>query len=227
MKEKKSTTNLLAIVGLGNPEPRYELTRHNLGFLIIDHLHDTLINGNINGNELTSNGNATPNIKAEKICHSMVYRFKIKKTKTEELQVRELLLVKPLTYMNKSGDAVLSLKSRFHLSQENIIIINDDVDLPFGKLRIRSNGGAGSHNGLLSIVSAIGRQFCWLRAGIANQDFKRESINNFVLARFNERELSQLSSYLSFTSKVLMSVIENGFEKTMNSYNNKFCPLEN
>lgn len=213
MEENKSTTASLAIIGLGNPEPRYELTRHNLGFLIVDHLHDLLAKRD----DFFSSENSKP----EKISHSLVSRIKTKKK-----PVRELFLVKPLTYMNKSGDAVLSLKSRFHLDQNSIIIINDDVDLPFGKLRIRASGGAGSHNGLLSIVNAIGRRFCWIRAGISNQDFRREKINDFVLSRFNEKELTELASYLSFACKALISIIEDGFEKTMNNYNNQFYPME-
>lgn len=208
--EKTNHFKPLVIVGLGNPTPRYALTRHNLGFLVVERCFNNLWRSPYNNTQQLEIE------KPKKICHSLVFSLKVK-----DLPRKELLFVQPLTYMNDSGRSVLALKSHFHLKKEDIYVINDDVDLPFGSLRVREHGGSGSHNGLRSIVNAIGKNFLWWRAGIANKEYPTTNIEHFVLSPFAREEQEQLPQYLDFISTAIVHSLENGVKKTINEYNKK------
>jgi PTH1 family peptidyl-tRNA hydrolase len=149
------------IVGLGNPGKAYEWTRHNLGFMLIDKLA----------------GVAGFDVKLRE-CQSRVGRG--------EIEGRTVKLVKPQTYMNLSGEAVACLFAKHKLTEpgEKLIVISDDLALPFGKIRIRAKGSAGGHNGLKSIIGAIGtNEFTRLRIGIQPEhpisDSKRFVLDSF------------------------------------------------
>src|SRR6476659_8355318 len=152
---------MILVVGLGNPGAEYEWSRHNLGFLLIDKLSaDSGID------------------KFRRECQSVVGRG--------EIEGRAVKLVKPQTYMNLSGEAVACLVHKHKLAEpgENLIVISDDLALPFGKIRIRARGSAGGHNGLKSIIASLGtNEFTRLRIGIQPEHPINDS-RSFVLDSF-------------------------------------------
>ena len=145
------------IVGLGNPGKPYENTFHNVGFMAIDEF-------------------------AKK--HGATFSKSECKAKTSHIFVdgEKVILAKPQTYMNLSGESVISLTAKYKIPQENFVIVYDDVDLPIGELRIRENGSAGTHNGMRNIVSCVGTQnFARMRVGIKNKNAPHE-LKDYVLS---------------------------------------------
>jgi PTH1 family peptidyl-tRNA hydrolase len=189
------------IVGLGNPEPKYEQTRHNIGFTAIDALSRAwqiplVENRKFQGQfgEGTAPGGG-------KIC-----------------------LVKPLTYMNRSGESVQAVISWYKLQPELVLVIYDDMDLPLGKTRLRLSGSAGGHNGMKSIVSHLSSQnFSRLRIGIgkpkgaANED-NTDTISH-VLGRFSATETKLMTLVLEFVVECLELTLKQGVENAMNRCN--------
>jgi PTH1 family peptidyl-tRNA hydrolase len=189
------------IVGLGNPEPKYEQTRHNIGFTAIDALSRAwqiplVENRKFQGQfgEGTAPGGG-------KIC-----------------------LVKPLTYMNRSGKSVQAVISWYKLPPELVLVIYDDMDLPLGKTRLRLSGSAGGHNGMKSIVSHLSSQnFSRLRIGIgkpkgaANED-NTDTISH-VLGRFSATETKLITLVLEFVVECLELTLKQGVENAMNRCN--------
>jgi PTH1 family peptidyl-tRNA hydrolase len=187
---------MVLIVGLGNPGAEYESTRHNLGFMLIDRLAADLGLG-----------------KFRRECQSLVARA--------EIEGEAVKLVKPQTYMNLSGEAVACLMAKHKLSEagENLIVISDDLALPFGKIRIRARGSAGGHNGLKSIIGALGtNEFTRLRIGIQpehpNSDSKR-----FVLDSFPRASRAELEKVLERSAEALRAILKDGVLKAMTVYN--------
>ena len=160
------------VVGLGNPDEKYRLTRHNWGFLVVEEMaaahslkfrHDATVNG-------------------------LVTKFE------EDAQVVYLLL--PLTYMNLSGHAVSALVKKRTIALTNILVVCDDLDLPFGQIRLRAKGSAGGHNGLKSIISSLASmEFARLRGGIGRPQERKETVD-FVLDQFNGQEKKVLQNHL-------------------------------
>ena len=151
---------MFLIAGLGNPGEKYSHTRHNIGFLIIDKIVKNLsLSNNINN----------PN-------------FKAIVTKSQNS-----LYVQPQTFMNLSGQSVLSVKNFYKIDIEKIIVIHDDLDLPFGALRFKVGGGHGGHNGLKSIDELIGKDYIRVRIGIGRPENKKE-ITSYVLGNFTNDE---------------------------------------
>jgi len=149
------------IVGLGNPGKEYEKTRHNVGFMVVDALGS--------------------NWKLEKKLKSQVCEISIANQKA--------LLVKPQTFMNNSGQAVQSIAAFYKVNPSEIVIIYDDVDLEFGKLRVRHDGGSGGHNGLKSLIQHVGDTFIRFRIGVGNESLKNPiPTDKFVLAPFTQEE---------------------------------------
>ena len=183
------------IVGLGNPGAEYELTRHNVGFLLIEKIAQQ---------ENTVIKRAT--------CRALVGRATVAGESVE--------LVKPQTFMNLSGEAVACLlkKDESAVSAE-IIVISDDLALPFGKIRLRRQGSAGGHNGLKSIISNIrSDEFIRLRIGIQPLHPVSET-KSFVLEKFSKTEQSELETILEQGAKAVRSVIQDGIEKAMAEFN--------
>jgi peptidyl-tRNA hydrolase, PTH1 family len=185
------------IIGLGNPGAQYERTRHNLGFMLVDLL-------------AASSGAQVK----RKDCRALVGRAELEGTRVE--------LVKPQTFMNLSGEAVACLLSK----QENaknaareMIVISDDLALPFGTIRLRRRGSAGGHNGLKSIIAATHTdEFIRLRIGIQPEHAVGET-KNFVLDEFSRSERAGLEKILERSSDALRAVLRDGIDKAMATYN--------
>lgn len=163
------------IVGLGNPGKKYEKTRHNIGRWLIDYLRDSL---------------GLPEYKKETRFLSAISLgfFKGKK----------IILAKPLTFMNDSGKAVVFLKNYYKTKPEDIIIIRDDIDLPFGKYREKQNSASGGHQGMNSIISCLKtKNFIQVKIGIKNDERLKKEASDFVLQKFNQQEKEQLKKLLS------------------------------
>jgi PTH1 family peptidyl-tRNA hydrolase len=184
------------IVGLGNPGAEFESTRHNLGFMLIDKLAADLGLG-----------------KFRRECQSLVARA--------EIEGETVKLVKPQTYMNLSGEAVARLIAKHELSDvgENLIVVSDDLALPFGKIRIRARGSAGGHNGLKSIIGALGtNEFTRLRIGIQPEHPISDS-KRFVLDSFSRTARAEVEKILERSAEALRAVIKDGVLKAMTVYN--------
>jgi len=182
------------MVGLGNPGREYEKTRHNLGFMVINALTRAL---------------GTP-LNFEKVNLYSMGGIAI----NSEM----VILAKPLTYMNRSGAAVSELCRTFEISLSNLIVLVDDLNLPFGKLRLRSKGSDGGHNGLAAIIEKLGTSdFARLRIGIANAEIADNV--DFVLSPFNEQERKDLKDVLDKCVQACTSFVVEGINTTMNRYN--------
>ncbi len=185
------------IVGLGNPGEEYEGSRHNAGFSLVDGLLRRLPKGfeRIHGH------------------HSFYWRG--------FYAGRTLLLQKPQTYMNLSGDAVLSLVRGEHLSPEEVLVLYDDMDLPLGKIRLRKNGGNGGHNGIGSIIASLGTEkFPRLRFGIGKMANGHGSAD-YVLSRFREDEQDLFRKTCEGALDALILTLRRGIGTAMNVYNAK------
>ncbi len=178
----------IIIVGLGNPESKYENTRHNLGFKFVD----TLVS----------------KFKKNRDC-SFLYA-----------EAQKFIVVKPLTYMNRSGIAVRCIMNKLNIDLEKLLVICDDFNLPHGKLRLRPSGSSGGHNGLQSIIDYTGTtEFPRLRLGIGGMDVIDKI--GYVLENFNRRELKIIEDMLIDARLFVDYYIKNGIDSTMNKFNSK------
>ena len=157
------------IVGLGNPGVQYERTRHNIGFLFLDWLRQKFA------------------------FAEMQEKSKFKALVAEMIVAGEkVVLVKPLTFMNLSGETLVALKSFYKCEDSDFVVCFDDVDLPFGEVRLRQSGSAGTHNGMRSIIGLLGtEEIPRLKFGI-DSDLRRSDLSSFVLGRFTEEEQAEL-----------------------------------
>ncbi|MCG3679772.1 aminoacyl-tRNA hydrolase [Aliarcobacter butzleri] len=158
------------IVGLGNIGEKYQYTRHNVGFLVVDEMTKNLQTSNVNNSNFQST----------------------------LLKSGYNLFAKPTTYMNNSGVAVHSIKEYYKIDLENIIVIHDDLDLPFGTVKFKIGGGHGGHNGLKSLDSHIGKNYIRVRIGIGKPQNK-DDVANFVLSDFSKEELNKLEDIIKHT----------------------------
>lgn len=161
---------MFLIVGLGNPGSKYEFTRHNIGFLCVDFL-------------------------AEKLGFP-VFKEKGKSLFSKgQINGEDVILLKPQTFMNLSGQSVLSISSFFKIPTENIIVIQDEIDLPFASVKVKFAGGHAGHNGLRSIDLAIGKDYHRIRCGVdhpKNTDITEKDVADYVLEKFNKEEIKNL-----------------------------------
>ncbi len=185
------------IVGLGNPGPKYTYTRHNIGFLCIDEF--------INRYAL---GPAKIEKKAE------VWKGRIG-TKT-------VLFAKPQTFMNLSGQSVGPLMQFYKIEAENLIVLHDDVDLPYKRMKMQVNRGHGGQNGVRDIHKVLGHnQYARLKLGIGRPTNPRMDIADFVLSRFSEDEMLDLEAYLERAMDAVELFVTDGLEKAADTYNRK------
>lgn len=186
---------MMLVVGLGNPGSLYTKTRHNVGFLVIDRL----------AVELGLTG----------------WRLKCKALVAEVcLQEQKVILAKPQTYMNNSGEAVKPLLRWYGLDLTELMVICDDLDLPLGRIRIRKRGGDGGHRGLKSIIEALGNnEFTRLRIGIGRPQNTEVDPVQWVLGRISTAEVSVLSESLARAAQAVRVIINEGIEKAMNQFN--------
>lgn len=181
------------IAGLGNIGPKYELTRHNIGFLILDQLADKF-----NADFVTS-----------RLADKTEFKHK----------GRTLHLIKPNTYMNLSGKAVSYWLNELKVPTENLLVIMDDVALPFGKMRMRSKGSSAGHNGLKNIELMLNSQeYPRLRFGIGD-DFHKGQQADYVLSNFTNEEFEALPALIQKAVDMILSFCTIGVEKTMSLYN--------
>ncbi len=185
---------MFVIVGLGNPGKQYEHTRHNVGFDVID-------------------------ILAKKYGAS-VTKMKHKALIGEcRVGSEKVLLVKPQTYMNLSGETLIDIYQYYKVELEDIIVVYDDIDLDVGKIRIRKKGSAGSHNGMKSIIKCLGSgDFPRVRVGVSKPE-PGADLANFVLSRFRKEEQLDIKNGLEKACKAVDSMIRENIDLAMNKYN--------
>lgn len=182
------------VVGLGNPENEYENTRHNMGF---DAINEIAKNNNIN---ITKN------------------KFK-GLYETGVIQGEKIILLKPQTYMNLSGESVKEIMDFYDIELNKIIVIYDDIDTEKGSIRIRKQGGPGSHNGMKSIVQELkSTEFIRIRVGIGQPEFKSDMIN-YVLSKISEEEKNILQQGIKKAAEAVEEIIKNGIDIAMNKFN--------
>jgi PTH1 family peptidyl-tRNA hydrolase len=164
------------IVGLGNPGKKYELNRHNIGFLAVDYL-------------------------VEKFNAS----FESSKFKGELFKSKDYLFLKPSTFMNLSGESVVLVKNFYKIENEDIIVIHDDIDLKVGALRFKRGGSSGGHNGLKSIDAMIGNDYWRVRVGVGRPE-RKEEVVNYVLSDFTAQELECMKSLYPTIQKAIEDI---------------------
>lgn len=181
------------IVGLGNPGKEFENTRHNIGFMIIDEYSKQY---NINNFKTKYNG-----------LFSKIYR-----------NGEYYILLKPLSFMNQSGTVVVKFANYFKIKPEDILIIHDDLDLPVGKIKIKSKGSSGGHNGIKSIIENLKtEEFSRFKVGISHN--KGIDTKDYVLGKFNQKELEILSKIFNFSSNIIDDFLDMNIERIMSKYN--------
>lgn len=185
---------MYVIVGLGNPGKQYNKTRHNVGFDIIDMLAKEY------------------DISVTKIKHKALIGEGI-------IGTEKVLLVKPQTYMNLSGETLIDIYNYYKVDLENIVVIYDDIDLDVGKLRIRKKGSAGTHNGMRSIVKCLGStEFPRVRVGVS-KPMPGQNLADFVLSRFRKEEADDLAMGLEKACNAVDCIIRENLDLAMNKYN--------
>jgi len=189
---------MLIIVGLGNPGKKFQKTRHNVGFVIVNEF---------------SKKNEFPNWKKSKKINC----FYTKKS----IFNKEIELVKPLTYMNNSGEAIKYIVKKHNLKPEDIIVVHDDLDLPLEKIKIIKNRSSAGHKGVQSIIDKLGtKNFVRLRVGIkAVTENNKQGIKDFVLQKFNQKEETVLKGVIKRACQVVEAILKEGVEKAMNKFN--------
>ena len=181
------------IVGLGNPGFKYSKTRHNVGFQVVNRLASSYEYSSLQK------------------CEAIIGEGRI--------QHKEVILAQPLTYMNKSGKAVRCLVKKYNLDLDDILIIYDDLNLEVGRIRLRTSGSSGGHNGMKSIINQLSsNDFSRLRVGIGRPEYGFD-VANYVLSKFTPEEKEIMDKTLDAAIKAVESFIKFGPEKTMNKFN--------
>ena len=180
---------MFLIAGLGNVGENYKNTRHNIGFMVIDEITKSLSTTNIN----------------KPIFKSDTYKS------------NDVIFSKPLTYMNESGQSVIQISKYYHIEPSNIIIIHDDLDLPFGTVKFKLGGGHGGHNGLRSIDSHIGKDYIRVRIGIGKPK-ETQNVANWVLSDFSKEEFKLLPSIISHVIDAINAIKKYDLEKVKSTY---------
>ncbi|MBM6821323.1 aminoacyl-tRNA hydrolase [Fusobacterium mortiferum] len=183
------------IVGLGNPGSKYEKTRHNIGFEVINYLQKDL--GITNEKEKFQGLISEKNIDGEKV-----------------------LFLKPQTFMNLSGNSIIEVINFYKLNPKtDLVVIYDDMDLPVGKLRVKEKGSSGGHNGIKSIISHLGDEFLRIKCGIGKP---KDNTIDFVLGQFSKSEQEEVALMIDNASKCTCDIIKNiELSKIMQKYNKK------
>ena len=187
---------MILFVGLGNPGDKYAASRHNVGFMILDRF--------ANQRRIVFNQHKYDSLLGRStICG------------------QELILLKPLTYMNLSGTAVLKAVRSLKLTAEQVFVVYDDIDLPLGRVRIRTGGGSAGHNGIKSISEMLGsEEFPRMRVGVGRPPEDQDPAD-YVLESFSHVDSEILADVINLSAEALFSIVHKGIEKTMNIYNRK------
>jgi PTH1 family peptidyl-tRNA hydrolase len=190
----KSDMNKYLIIGIGNIGDDYVNTRHNIGFDVLDKLSDIL----------------NVNFESVKLALRAESKFKGKK----------IILIKPNNYVNNSGKSLLYWKNKEKVSNDNILVVCDDLNLYFGNIKIKSSGTAGGHNGLKDIQEFLGTSnYPRIRVGISNNT--KKSMTDYVLGKWTDSEQENINNLVKVSTDIIFSFIQTGIERTMNFYNKK------
>ena len=184
------------IVGLGNPGIPYRMTRHNIGFQVVDRL--------------------------AKLSHIPIRTKRFKSLYgTGWIDFQHVVLAKPMTFMNRSGEAVKKTADFFHVEKEDLVVVHDDLDLPFGRIRFKKKGGDGGHQGVRSIIESMGgNDFLRLKVGVGRPPLGMDPAE-YVLEAFDKVEQSHLDQVVSQAAESLRVMLLEGLEKAMNQFQKK------
>lgn len=185
------------IAGLGNPGTKYDMTRHNIGFHTIDYMADEM------------------GVKIRKLKYKALYGEGV-------INGERVILAKPQTFMNLSGESIAEFVKFFKIPVGNVIIISDDISLDTGRIRVRGKGSAGGHNGLKSIIYMLNSDnFPRVRIGVGAPPHADYDLADFVLGRFSKEEIPVLEETIVRADKAVKEIIANGVESAMNKFNGK------
>lgn len=183
---------MILIVGLGNPGKQYEQTRHNIGFDVIDYMANKY---NIDVNREKFKG----------ICGEGF------------IESKKVILLKPLTYMNLSGESIRELANFYKLEDDEIIVVYDDISLDIGRLRIREKGSAGGHNGIKSIIQNLGGdKFPRVKVGVGQP---KDNLVNHVLGKFSKEDREHIEKVIPVVSDAIVEIVKNDAKESMNKFN--------
>ena len=183
---------MILIVGLGNPGKQYEQTRHNIGFDVIDYMANKY---NIDVNREKFKG----------ICGEGF------------IENKKVILLKPLTYMNLSGESIRELANFYKLEDDEIIVFYDDISLDIGRLRIREKGSAGGHNGIKSIIQNLGGdKFPRVKVGVGQP---KDNLVNHVLGKFSKEDREHIEKVIPVVSDAIVEIVKNDAKESMNKFN--------
>lgn len=184
------------IAGLGNPGDTYKMTRHNIGFMVADELADTF-SISYGGKKFDA-------------------RFG-----RGHIENEAVILVKPMAFMNRSGLPVYNISKYFRISCEDMLIIHDDIDLAFGRIKIKKKGGHGGHNGVRSLTDAFGGgHFTRIRIGVGRSE-TRKNVADYVLSRFSADESNMLEQIIATARDAVVTILCKGTKEGMNRFNGK------
>ena len=182
------------IVGLGNPEPEYSKTRHNMGFDVINELSEKF------------------NINIDKKGFKALYGIGM-------IENQKVILCKPQTYMNLSGDSIIEILNFYKIPRDKLIVIYDDVDTDVGRIKIRKKGSSGGHNGMKSIIHNLKTEdFSRVRIGVGAPIF-REMLIGYVINKVSDSEYKQLREGIKSGAESIQEILKNGIDSAMNKYN--------
>ena len=182
------------IIGLGNPEEEYRKTRHNMGFNAINKIAEQY------------------GIKVNKSKFQGLYESAI-------IEGKKVMLIKPQTYMNLSGECIKQFVDFYKIPNEDILVIYDDMDIEPGKIKIRKKGGAGGHNGMKSIIKILGtEEFARIRTGIGRPEHSGDDIN-YVIGAIPEEEIPKLQEGVEKAKEAVIEILKNGIDIAMNKFN--------
>lgn len=187
------------VVGLGNPGKKYETTRHNAGFMALDHF---AAGANCPVRQAKFSG---------EFCRQRLFN-------------QQVCLVKPMTYMNRSGNCVAAFVQFFKIPRENILVVHDDLDLPAGRVKVVAGGGAGGHNGVRSIIQALGtKNIARIKIGIGRPPRDENGhgipVDHYVLAEFSSTEIETLTNLLPAVDEAITLFLQQGIDCCMNRIN--------
>ena len=183
---------MILVVGLGNPGKQYDKTRHNIGFDVIDYMADKY---NIDVNR-------------EKFKGVLGEGF---------IENKKVILLKPLTYMNLSGDSIREVANFYKLEDDEIVVVYDDISLDIGRLRIREKGSAGGHNGIKSIIQNLGGdKFPRVKVGVGQP---KDNLVNHVLGKFSKEDREHIEKVIPVVSDAIVEIVKNDAKESMNKFN--------
>jgi len=192
----KNTNHMWLIAGLGNPGVKYDNTRHNIGFKIIDFFADEV-------------NASSAKLKMDARIYETLWNS------------QKIFLIKPLRFMNRSGSVLYEVARYFHINLSQMIVIHDDVDIQMGKIKIKKKGGHGGHNGIRSIIDTFNNtDFPRIRVGVGRPE-TNINMSNYVLGTFQKEDQDQVNTIIETVSRSIKTILLKGISQAMNQFNNK------